>query len=90
MVGRGVSSPPCPLATQRPVARAHTDLEQPGQAKVSHLAGQVVTHEQVLGGQAPVHDALLLQVAQALGHLAGKGQQEGRAQGLAFGACSWG
>ena len=72
------------------MAGAHADLEQPGQAKVGHLAGQVITHEHVPGSQVPMHDALLLQVAHALGHLTGKGQQEGWAQGLAFGACRQG
>lgn len=68
-------------------AWAHTDLEQPGQAEVGHLAGQGVAHEHVPSGQVPVHDPLFLQVAHALGHLAGEVQQDGQAQGPALGAC---
>lgn len=51
-----------------------TDLEQPGKAKISYLAGEVITHQHVPGSQVPVDDTLLLQVAHALGYLAGKPQ----------------
>lgn len=37
-----------------------------------------------------MHDTLLLQVAHALGHLAGEVQQDGQAQGPALGACGRG
>lgn len=81
--------PPLPPAPPPagPAAPARTDLEQPGQAKVSHFASQVVAHEHIPGGQVSMHDAPLLQVAHALSHLAGKAQQDWRVQGTAFGAC---
>lgn len=55
-------------------AQSLTDLEQSGQAKISYLAGEVITHQHVPGSQVPVDDTPLLQVAHALSYLAGKSQ----------------
>lgn len=55
-------------------AQSPTDLEQSGQAKISYLAGEIITHQHIPGSQVPVDNTPLLQVAHALSYLAGKSQ----------------
>lgn len=64
-----------------------TDLEKPGQSKVSDFAGKLLSHQDVSGRQVPVDDVLLLQVPHPIRHLAGDVEQVGGAQGLPFRTC---
>lgn len=64
-----------------------TDLEEPGQSKVSNFAGELLSHQDVSGRQVPVDDVLLFQVSHPICHLAGNVEQVGGAQGLPFRTC---